>query len=126
MPAEVIKLAIFHISFPVNDPAVFVRGNRPLGFVFKFWPEPSGDDWPREPVHTETVIMQFAQQNVCADCARPHAGEQLFRLRLNDDQFVNQTKCRLPCAPFPAILGGSFFVFNDGIECVTLGPLCNS
>ncbi len=55
-----------------------------------------------------------------------HAGKQLFRLRLNDDQLVNQTKCLLPGTPLPAILGSSFFVFNDGIESVPPSPRRNS
>ena len=50
-----------------------------------------------------------------------HAGEQLFRLRLNDDESADQIKRLLSRTALPALLGCFLFVFDDGIESILPG-----
>lgn len=121
MPAEFLEFSGFHIALPVNDPVVLVGGNRPLGFLFNFWPEFSLDDWPREPVHAEAIIMQFAEKDIRADGSRLHAGEQVFCLRFNDDELANQIKRLLCGTALPSRFGRFPFVFNDGVESILPG-----
>ena len=56
-----------------------------------------------------------------ADGASLHAGEQLFRLRLNDNESADQIKRLLSRTALPALLGCFLFVFDDGIESILPG-----
>lgn len=67
MPAEVIKVPGFLIALPVNNLAVFVSGNRPFGFVYILRPQFALNNRPREPIHAQAVIMQFAEKDIRAD-----------------------------------------------------------
>ncbi len=95
---------------------MFLCGDGALGTIFNFWPKPFGDDWPGQPVHRNTKVVQFTQQNIRADRARLETGEKVFRLGLGDYQAMNQIEGLLSGAALPAILGAPGFVFDDGIE----------
>jgi len=67
-------------------------------------------------------VVQLTQMNIRADRARLEAGEQLLRLRLDDDQRQNQIKCLLFDGALPALLSWSMFVFSNGVERILPGP----
>src|SRR5271154_6836655 len=108
--------------FTSDDQLVFLRRDRPLGAIDNFRPKPFRDDRPRQPVHRNTEVMQFTQENIRADRSGLETGEKLLRLSFNDYQFVNQAEGLLSGATLPAFLGAARFIFDDGIERILPRP----
>src|SRR6185436_5986912 len=122
IPAEFIETPVFRMGLAFNDSLVFVRRNGPLGLVFNFGPQPFWNDRPRQPIHPYAKIVQLTQMNIGADRARLETGEQLLRLRLDDDQGKYEAKCLLSDRTLPSLFGWPVFDLDNRVERILPRP----
>lgn len=98
------------------------ESNGSFGLKANFWPEPFWNDWPRQPIHCETVIVQLAQVNIGANRSCLETGKKVLGLGLDDHAVTNQIQRRLVGGSLPTILGRTGLSLDDGIERLLPGP----
>src|ERR1039458_6714124 len=94
MPAQLVKVFSLAVLLTFNDLPVLFQCDGALGFEYNFWPEPLGNERPRQPVHCQTEIVEFPQMDIRADRACFDGLQKMFPVRL-DDYFVADVIQRL-------------------------------
>src|ERR1700722_4537669 len=118
MPAQFVEAAPLRVLFPLNDELMFVAGDGALVLVAHFRPEALRNERPRQPVHRDAEVVQFPQVHIRADRASLEGGEQIFRLRLNDDTMAYEVQGGFFCGPPPAVLGRAMFGLDNVVESI--------
>ena len=118
MPAQFVETAPLQVFLPFEDEQMLRSRDGTFGLKFNFRPEALGNERPRQPVHRDAEVVQFPQVNIRADRARLEGGEQVLRLRLNDDTMAYEVQGGFFCGPPPAVLGRAMFGLDNVAESI--------
>src|SRR5882724_6966346 len=63
VPAKPVEVPALRVLLAHHDALMLIEGDGPLIFELNFRPEPFGNQWPWQPIHRETKVVEFSQMN---------------------------------------------------------------
>lgn len=116
VPANLVERAALRIGFRGDDSPVLFLGNAPFFAVFDLGPASFGEDGPRQPVHVQSEIMQFAQMNIGGDRPLPQHVQEMLGAGFEKAPVTEQGERLVLEGPVPADARGVLLGQHDFVH----------